>query len=95
MDRPIWFHALPGSELVEPGLADLAEGRETLEALVVAIGAPKLRSLGLVVPRHSFEHPEHALYERLAQAEPESAHSRYNALIRRLVRFERALACVS
>jgi hypothetical protein len=94
MLRPLSFHALPGAELIEPGLADLAEKRDTLEALVVAIGAPKLRSLGLSVPAHSFEHPEHALYERLTQTEPNSAHSRYNALIRRLVRFERALACV-
>ena len=41
------MNALPGAELVAKGLADLARGEETIESLVVAIGAPKLRSLGL------------------------------------------------
>jgi hypothetical protein len=40
-----------------------------------------------------FDRPEHRLYARLAQDNPDAAHSRYNALIRRLVSFERALAC--
>jgi hypothetical protein len=40
-----------------------------------------------------FDTPEHRLYARLAQDSPDAAHSRYNALIRRLVSFERALAC--
>ena len=35
------------------------------------------------------------LYELLAQEDPDSAHSRYNALIRKLVSFERAAECVS
>jgi hypothetical protein len=37
--------------------------------------------------------PEHALYEALQREDSDSAHSRYNALIRRLVSFERALEC--
>jgi hypothetical protein len=41
------------------------------------------------------ETPEHRLYELLAREEPDSAHSRYNALIRRLVSLERALECES
>ena len=41
------------------------------------------------------ESPEHRLYDILARDEPDSAHSRYNALIRRLVSFERALECAS
>ncbi len=36
-------------------------------------------------------HPEHRLYERLAASDPDSAHSRYNALMRRLVSFERSV----
>jgi hypothetical protein len=35
---------------------------------------------------------EHRLYELLSRTDSDSAHSRYNALIRRLVSFERALA---
>jgi len=38
--------------------------------------------------------PEHRLYERLAREDPDSAHSRYNALLRRLTSFESALECV-
>ena len=41
------------------------------------------------------ENPEHRLYALLARDDPEAAHSRYNALVRRLVSFERALACAS
>jgi len=39
--------ALPGEELIEAGLRDLRERRETVEALLVAIGAPRLRRLGV------------------------------------------------
>ena len=41
-----------------------------------------------------FPNPEHRLYERLAREDPDSAHSRYNALVRRLASFESALECV-
>jgi hypothetical protein len=86
--------ALPGSDLIEVGLNDLQEQRETIAALVVAIGAPRLRRLGIVVPNILQSDPEHRLYDILAQDDPDSAHSRYNALIRRLVSFERAAECV-
>jgi hypothetical protein len=51
--------------------------------------------LGLAVPDSSVASPEHRLYERLAQDDPDGAHSRYNALVRRLVSFERAAECAS
>ena len=41
--------ALPGADLVIKGLADLTPAQDSLEALLVLIGAPKLRSLGLAV----------------------------------------------
>jgi hypothetical protein len=81
--------SLPGTELVEKGLFDLAEGVETVESLLVSIGAPRLRSLGFDV-RSPFSDPEERLYLLLARDDPEGAHSRYNALVRRLVSFERA-----
>jgi hypothetical protein len=37
--------------------------------------------------------PEHRLYARLRAEDARTAHSRYNAVVRRLVSFERALAC--
>jgi hypothetical protein len=87
--------ALPGGDLIEEGITDLREGRETIAALLVAIGSPRLRRLGIELPDSLPEDPEHRLYDLLAKDEPDSAHSRYNALIRRLVSFERAAECVS
>jgi hypothetical protein len=95
--------ALPGAEVVERGLADLAGGRETEAALLVLVGAPRLRQLGLSVPAPPREWsaaphdptPEHRLYLHLARSDADSAHSRYNALIRLLVSFERAGECGS
>lgn len=87
---------LPGADLVLEGLPDLEQGTESLEALLVLIGAPTLRSLGIAVPvRDSDSSPEHRLYARLSAEDGPSAHSRYNALVGRLVGFERALACLS
>lgn len=86
---------LPGAELVEEGLRDLAAGKETIPALLVAIGEPRLRRIGLPVPDHPFDHPEHRLWALLAEPDSDSAHSRYNALIRRLVSFERAAECAA
>jgi hypothetical protein len=88
-------HALPGADLIEQGVRDLHESRETIESLLVAIGSPRLRRLGIDLPDSLPDNPEHRLYELLAKDDPDSAHSRYNALIRRLVSYERAAECVS
>jgi len=84
---------LPGEDLVRRGLEDLAAGVESVESLLVSIGAPRLRGLGVAVD-NPFSSPEHRLYALLSGEEPASAHSRYNALIRRLVSYERAAECV-
>ncbi|MBI2839820.1 MAG: hypothetical protein HYX75_16020 [Acidobacteria bacterium] len=84
---------LPGGDLVAKGMADLEGGRETVESLLVAVGAPRLRRLGFSTHAPLPTNPEHRLYELLAATDPDSAHTRYNALIRRLVSFERAAAC--
>ena len=86
--------ALPGADLVETGLADLSRGVFSVEALLVSIGAARLRRTGIDVPA-AIPYPEDKLYELLAEADPDSAHSRYNALIRRLVSFERAAECAA
>lgn len=88
MDR-----SLPGADLVERGLADLAHGIESVESLLVSIGARRLRDAGVPVGE-ALPSPEHRLYRLLAAEDADSAHSRYNALIRRLVSFERAIECV-
>jgi len=81
--------SLPGHELVLSGLDDLANGIESQEALLVSIGAPRLRQAGIEIP-NPLESPEHRLYDLLAAEDSESAHGRYNALVRRLVSFESA-----
>ncbi len=88
------FDGLPGWELVERGLDDLAHGIESIPALLVAVGAPRLLEVGVAVPPVAVPEPEHRLYALLSREDSDSAHSRYNALIRRLVSFERAAQCV-
>ena len=84
--------SLHGDDLVRAGLDDLARGVVSIPSLLVSIGAPRLRALGVPLPP-TIDAPEHRLYELLRAQEPDAAHSRYNALIRRLVSFERAAAC--
>ena len=88
------MRALPGSDLIERGVADLSAGRETTEALLVSIGASRLRSVGIGLPS-PIDFPEHKLYLHLARDMGDAAHSTYNALIRRLVSFERTAQCAN
>jgi len=88
MTRVVDAH-LPGHDLVRAGLADLAAGRETEAALVVAMAAPRLRALGLEVPAGGGSSPSHRLYALLAE-HGGGAHSRYNALVGRIAGFARA-----
>ena len=87
--------ALPGGELIRQGLEDVAAGRESEAAPLVLIGAPRLRRLGVGLPADVAGNAEHRLSHFIARSDPDSAHSRYNALIRRLVRCERAAECAA
>ena len=86
---------LPGGDLLAQGLEDLRRHVESVPALLVQIGAPRLRQLAIEVPARDPSRPlaEHRLYELLAREHGDNAHSRYNALIRKLVSFTRAAAC--
>jgi hypothetical protein len=86
--------ALPGADIVAQGMRDLAAGIETEASLLVSIGAPRLVRSGYTIP-NPLSDPERRLYSRLAAGNSNAAHSRYNALIRRLVSFERASECAS
>lgn len=88
------IRALPGGDLVEKGLDDLARGVESVESLLVSVASRRLRSAGLAVP-DALPTPELRLYELLARTDPDGAHGRYNGLLRRLVSFERAVECVA
>jgi hypothetical protein len=86
------LRAVPGADLIVSGIEDLRRERDSVEALLVSIGAPRLAAAGISVPA-PISSPEHKLYARLAAEKANGAHSAYNALIRRLVSFERAVGC--
>jgi len=83
----------PGEEIILQGIQDIHSGLETIPAFLVSIGAPRLRRLGLAIPSNILRAPEHRLYEKLRALNPDGSHSQFNALIRRLVSFERAAEC--
>lgn len=83
---------LPGQELVESGLRDLAAGVESVPALLVASFSERLRELGYAVPPHTIADPALRLY-RLIERERPDAHAYYNALNARLVSFAQAAEC--
>jgi hypothetical protein len=53
------------------------------------MASPRLRALGIEVPLCEGAGPSHRLYELLEREGP-GAHSRYNALVRRIASFARA-----
>jgi hypothetical protein len=77
---------LPGGEIVDAGLADLAAGVITIESLLVSLAAPRLRREGVPV-RAPQADPEDRLYELVSRTEGDLAHARYDAYLRRLVSF--------
>lgn len=87
------LETLPGWEFIGPGLCDLAAGRTSIGAILVLIGAARLRRQGFEIPTlPGVKLPyEHSLYSMIEDERGAGAHSYYNSLIRRLVSFERAL----
>ena len=86
------FAGMPGWELVSIGLADLAAARETVEALLVAGASERLGQIGLHVPGPPIDDATGRLYALVeAEVGAGQAHSRYNALRRRLASFLRSV----
>jgi|SRR5579872_6902520 len=82
---------LPGEELVEEGMADLLQNKNSECALLVLSFGCRLRALGIPVPDRQSDRPfEHLLYELLEERLGKGAHSHYNALVRRMVSYARA-----
>ena len=79
--------------MIEQGLADLEGQRETIASLLVQIGSPRLGRCDVIVPVSSGDalDADRRLYRLLAAQHGNEAHSRYNALLRQLISFERAL----
>lgn len=83
---------LPFGDVVEQGLRDLRQRLSSVPALLVSIGASRLQACGIEVVDPIVQ-PEIKLYLKLQETFGDAAHSRYNALIRGLVSYERALEC--
>lgn len=83
----------PGAEIVLPGVEDLARDRDTVDAAAVLVAATKLRNAGLNVPERTStsEEPGHHLFQLLLDGDVLDPHSRYNAILRRVDSFARAL----
>ena len=78
---------MPGRELVIAGLDDLRAGRDTVEAMLVATGAPRLRACGIDVPGGDRLDSGLRMFRLLGDRDAASAYSTYNALRRRLSSF--------
>lgn len=89
-----WPDDLPAASLIDAGLRSLHAGVRDDAALLVCIGSPELRRLGVFVP--DFETPEPSaelcLYLSLGRQHGNDAHNQYNTLVQQLVSFEQALA---
>ncbi|MGH9379463.1 MAG: hypothetical protein ACRD2Z_02440 [Thermoanaerobaculia bacterium] len=84
---------LPGGDVVDAGLADLAAGEVTVESLLVSLAAPRLRREGVPIGRVHAE-PEDRLFELLSHSSPDLAHARYGAWLRRVASFADACRVV-
>ena len=81
---------LPGADPVRAGIAALECGEITVEALLVAVAAGRLRGLGLGIPKaaDAIKEPNLALYAAVCEAR--GGHSDYKALLERLINFANA-----
>ena len=82
------FEALgfPGGDLIDRGLVDLAQDRETVESFLVSLAAARLRREGIPL-RAVQADPEERLFQLLTQSDGELAHARYGAYLRQVSSF--------
>ena len=79
---------LPGGDVVDTGLAHLANGTVSAESLAVSLAAPRLRREGVPVPLGCVQtEAEDRLYELLSARAGGLAHARYNAYLEQIVSF--------
>ncbi|MDE3129554.1 MAG: hypothetical protein KGL16_00220 [Acidobacteriota bacterium] len=85
--EPTERERFPGDDLVTAGLADIAARRRSVEALLVATAGPRLARAGVTVPEHDLDTSGRELYALLEAELGNRAHSRYNALQRRVIAY--------
>lgn len=84
---------LPGAELVDAGLRDLAQNLLSDEALAVLAAGPRLRRAGVDVPeRPDVPDASQRLYLSLGEQFGARAHGRHHAVMRRLTSYAAARA---
>ena len=76
-------------------MTDLAANRVTVESLLIEIAPERLRGAGIKVPPilAATSDAEHRLFRLLEVEHGPGAHSQFNAWVRRLASFCRALEC--
>jgi hypothetical protein len=77
---------LPGGEIVDTGLAHLADGMVSAESLAVSLAAPRLRREGVPVGV-TLQDPDNRLHDLLATTSGDLAHARYLAWLQQLESF--------
>jgi len=82
------FEALgfPGGDLVDSGLAELADGKTTVASLLVSLAATRLRREGVPLSA-THDDPETRLYDLIAKRSEALAHARYGAYLRQISSF--------
>jgi hypothetical protein len=86
---------LPGGEIVDAGLAHLADGTVSAESLAVSLAAPRLRREGVPLPARSVHAaPEDRLYALLSTTSGDLAHARYAAYLDQMTSFADACSLV-
>lgn len=78
---------LPGGDLVDQGLDDLAAGKETAVSLLVSLAAPRLRREKVPIPAALPADPDSKLYRLLSATEGDLAHARYLAHLEQIASF--------
>jgi len=76
----------PGGDMVDAGLAELAEGKATIASLLVSLAASRLRREGVPLSTVHTE-PEDRLFRLLSSSSGDLAHARYGAHLRQMSSF--------
>lgn len=89
----VTFEGLPGAKSIVKGLHDIEVGKLSVDSLLIAIAASRLRELGVSIHGEGDlpASPELLLYEELLRANVSDAYYEYNARLRRLDSFISAL----
>jgi hypothetical protein len=88
------FNQFPGGDLIKQGIIDCQEDRQTIFSCLIQIGFPTLSKMQILpreIQQSNQEDAELILY-RILKSEVGDAYSRYNALMRELLSFERAIS---